>query len=71
VDAFAVFIDATHIKASANKNKAKNEEIRIAAPANIYDSVMFDDLYKDVTTGFPEIEMATLDSAYSERSSKQ
>jgi len=158
VDASAVFIDATHIKASANKNKAINEEVRIKAkhyhtelmeemakdreangkkplkysggsdgnsggddtsgnsnsssppktkntkvsttdpqaglfhkgerekmfaytahvasdkhgfilgcdlsPANIHDSVMFDDLYKDVTTRFPEIEMAALDSAY-------
>ena len=163
VDAYAVFIDATHIKASANKNKAKNEEVRIVAkhyhnelmdeiakdreangkkplkdsksgsdsgsssdggsdnnsdsttsstlsrtknikvsttdpeaglfhkgerekmfaytahvasdshgfvlgckiaPANIHDSVMFDDLYKDVTARFPEIEIAALDSAY-------
>jgi len=31
IDASAVFIDATHIKASANKNKAKNEEVRIVA----------------------------------------
>jgi len=143
VDASAVFIDATHVKASANKNKAKNEEVRIAAkhyhaelmeeiakdreangkkplknkndddttpptkniktsttdpesglfhkgerekmfaytahvasdkhgfilgcdlsPANVHDSVMFDDLYKDVTRRFPEVEITALDSAY-------
>jgi len=143
VDASAVFIDATHIKASANKNKARNEEVRIAAkhyhaelmeeinkdreangkkpfkdkddddtppktkniktsttdpeagifhkgehqkmfaytahvvsdkhgfvlgvnvsPANVHDSVMLDDLYKDVTERFPEIEIAALDAAY-------
>jgi len=31
VDATAVFIDATHIKASANKRKSMNEEVRIKA----------------------------------------
>ena len=31
VDATAVFIDATHIKASANKQKAVNEEVKIKA----------------------------------------
>ncbi len=31
VDASAVFIDATHIKASANKKKAVNEEVKIQA----------------------------------------
>jgi len=31
VDASAVFFDATHIKASANKKKAVNEEVRIQA----------------------------------------
>ena len=31
VDASAVFIDATHIKASANKKKAINEEVKIKA----------------------------------------
>jgi len=31
IDASAVFIDATHIKASANKKKAVNEEVKIKA----------------------------------------
>ena len=31
VDASAIFIDATHIKASANKHKATNEEVKIKA----------------------------------------
>ena len=31
IDARAVFIDATHIKASANKKKAINEEVKIKA----------------------------------------
>jgi len=31
VEASAIFIDATHIKASANKNKAVNEEVKIKA----------------------------------------
>ena len=31
VDASAVFIDATHIKASANKNKAVNEAVKVEA----------------------------------------
>jgi len=166
IDARAVFIDATHIKASANKKKARNEEVKIkakhyhaelmeeinkdreihgkkllkdihndddnqdsgasgnkddspsipatsskskpktknikvsktdpeaglfhkgehekmfaytahiasdkhgfilrcdVAAANVHDSTMFDDLYKDVLERFPEIEIAALDSAY-------
>ena len=151
VDASAVFIDATHIKASANKNKSKNEELRIVAkhyhdelmeeiakdrevngkkplknkdgdesgnsdgnatapptknikvsttdpeaglfhkgerekmfaytahvasdkhgfvlsldmsPANVHDSVMFDDLYNDVIARFEEVEMVGLDAGY-------
>lgn len=31
VDASAVFIDATHIKANANNHKYKNEQIKIEA----------------------------------------
>ena len=154
VDATAVFIDATHIKASANKNKYKNTTVPIkpkhyhaelmaeinkdraahgkklfddsddedgsndknessgdpggptkqiktsttdpdcglfhkgehekmfaytahvacdshnfvlscdVSAGNVHDSVMFDDLYHDVTARFPEVEMAALDSGY-------
>ena len=143
VDASAVFIDATHIKASANNKKYTNELVRIEAkhyqkelaeeinrdraehgkkplkddddnddepPAknikqsatdpecglfhkgehkvefaytahtvcdkhnfvlsadvaagNVHDSVMFDDLYKEVVAKFPEIEMVGIDSGY-------
>jgi len=141
VDASAVFIDATHIKASANKKKAVNEAVKIEAKhyhtelmeeinadrekhgkkpfkddddnppptknikksttdpecglfhkgehekqfaytahvacdkhsfilgcdvsaGNVHDSVMFDGLYKNVLTRYPEIEMAALDSGY-------
>jgi len=144
VDASAVFIDATHIKASANKKKAVNEEVKVkakhyhnelmeeinrdraehgknpfkdkdddedtpaptknvktsttdpecglfhkgehekmfaytahtacdkhgfilgcdVAPGNVHDSVMFDALYRNVLSAFPEIEITALDSAY-------
>lgn len=141
VDASAVFIDATHIKASANKKKAVNEVIKVEAKhyhnelmaeiekdrenhgkkplknkddeepptknikksttdpdcglfhkgehkvefaytahtacdkhnfildvdisaGNVHDSVMFDGLYKNVLTKFPEIEMVAIDSGY-------
>jgi transposase len=159
VDAAAVFIDATHIKASANKKKSRNEEVKVAAKhyhaelmqeinkdreangkkplkdrhnddenhnggvsgsgdggssvsiktknikvsktdpesgvfhkgehqkmfaytahiasdkhgfilgcdvaaANVHDSTMFDELFKDVLERFPEIKTAALDSAY-------
>jgi len=150
VDVSTAFIDATHIKASANKKKAINEEVKIktkhyraelmeeinrnraehgkkpfenkddgkggnddgdappptknikvsttdpecglfhkgehekmfaytahtacdthgfilgcdVSPGNVHDSVMFDALYKDVVSRFPEIEIAALDSAY-------
>lgn len=141
VDASAVFIDATHIKASANKKKAINETVKVevkhyhdeliaeidkdrelhnkkplknkdddepptkniktsttdpdcglfhkgehkvefaytahtacdkhnfvlgvdVSSGNIHDSVMFDGLYKNVLTKFPEIEMVAVDSGY-------
>jgi len=34
------------------------------APGNVHDSVMFDDLYKQVTEKFPESEMVGIDSGY-------
>jgi len=142
VDASAVFIDATHIKASANKKRAMNAEVRVQAKqyhaelmeeinkdreahgkkpfkddedddppptksikvsttdpecglfhkgehekqfaytthvacdkhnfilgcdvsaGNVHDSVMFDGLYRDVLTRFPEIKMTAVDSGY-------
>jgi transposase len=141
VDASAVFIDATHIKASANKKKAINEVVKVEAKhyqkelmaeiekdrdnhdkkplkdkdddepptknikvsttdpecglfhkgehkvefaytahtacdkhnfvlgcdvsaGNVHDSVMFDGLYKNVLSKFPQIEMVALDSGY-------
>jgi transposase len=143
VDASAVFIDATHIKASANNKKYTNEVVRKEAkhyqkelaeeinkdrtehnkkpikdkddddkdpptknikksttdpecglfhkgehkvefaytahtacdkhnfvlgvdvsPGNVHDSVMFDGLYKNVITKFPEIEMVGIDIGY-------
>jgi transposase len=143
VDASAVFIDATHIKASANKKKSVNEAVKVQAkhyhselmeeinrdreahgkkplrdddndnspPAtkdtkvsttdpesglfhkgehekmfaytahvacdrhcfilgcdvsagNVHDSVMFDPLYRNVLSKFPEIEAVAVDSAY-------
>lgn len=142
VDASAVFIDATHIKANANKKKSINEVVQVEAkhyqkellaeietdrvkhgkkplkdkddddetptknikssttdpdcglfhkgehkvefaytthvacdkhnfilgmdisPGNVHDSVMFDGLYKDVLTRFPELEVVALDSGY-------
>jgi len=141
VDASAIFIDATHIKASANKKKSVNETVKIEAKhyhdelmaeidkdrevhgkkplkdrdddepptknikasttdpdcglfhkgehkvefaytthvacdrhnfvlgstvsaGNVHDSVMFDDLYRNVLSKFPEIEMVALDSGY-------
>lgn len=142
VDASAVFIDATHIKANANNHKYKNEIVKKEArhyqeelqreiekdreehgkkppkppkdggvpptktvkssttdpdcglfhkgehkkefaytthvicdkhnfvlgadvsAGNVHDSVMFDDLYRDVLANFPEIEMIALDSGY-------
>jgi len=146
VDASAVFIDATRIKASANKKKAVNEVVKVKAkhyhdelmeeingdriehgkkpfkdkddndnddtsppakniktsttdpecglfhkgehekmfaytshtacdkhgfilgcdiaPGNVHDSVMFDALYRNVLSVFPEIEITALDSAY-------
>lgn len=141
VDASAVFIDATHIKASANKKKAINETVKVevkhyhnelmaeidkdrelhnkkplknkgddeqptkniktsttdpdcglfhkgehkvefaytahtacdkhnfvlgvdVSPGNVHDSVMFDGLYKNLLTKFPEIEMVAVDSGY-------
>jgi len=45
VDARAVFIDATHIKASANKKKAVNEEVKIKAKhyhAELMDEINLD-----------------------------
>jgi len=45
VDVSAVFIDATHIKASANKNKAKNEEVRIVAKH--YHDELMEEIAKD------------------------
>jgi len=45
LDASAVFIDATHIKVSSNKNKAKNEEIRIVAKH--YNAELMDEITKD------------------------
>ena len=142
VDASAVFIDATHIKANANNHKYTNEIVKIEAKhyqdelqkeierdrethgkkppkspkdggepqtktvkksttdpdcglfhkgehkkefaytahvacdkhnfvldcdvsaGNIHDSVMFDDLYRNTLSRFPEIEMTALDSGY-------
>ena len=143
VDASAVFIDATHIKASANKKKSINEVVKIeskhyqdelmkeiekdraehdkkplkdkddddnpppvknvkssttdpdcglfhkgehkvefaytahtacdkhnfvlgvdVSAGNVHDSVMFDDLYKNVLAKFPETEMVAVDSGY-------
>lgn len=142
VDASAIFIDATHMKANANKHKATKEMVKIEAKhyqdelmaeieadraargkkpfkdkddddnrptksikmsttdpecglfhkgehkvefaytvhaacdkhgfvlgfdvsaANVHDSVMFDDLYKDVISRFPEVEMVALDAGY-------
>lgn len=142
VDASAVFIDATHIKANANKKKAVNEVVKVEAKhyhdelmaeiesdravhgkkplknkdddnepptknvkksttdpdcglfhkgehkvefaytthvacdkhnfildstvsaGNVHDSVMFDGLYRNLLTKFPEIEMVALDSGY-------
>lgn len=141
VDASAVFIDATHIKASANKKKSVNEIVKIEAKhyqeelmaeiakdreahgkkplkehdddepptknikasttdpdcglfhkgehkvefaytshvvcdkhnfildsttsaGNVHDSVMFDNLYKNVLAKFPEIEMVAVDAGY-------
>lgn len=34
------------------------------APGNVHDSVMFDELYKQVLNDFPEIEMVGIDSGY-------
>ena len=45
VDASAVFIDATHIKASANKQKATNEVI--AKKAKHYHNELMDEINKD------------------------
>jgi len=45
VDASAVFIDATHIKASANKNKATNEEVKIKAKH--YHAELLEEINKD------------------------
>ena len=45
VDASAVFIDATHIKASANKNKTRNEEVRIKVKH--YHAELMDEINKD------------------------
>ena len=45
VDATAVFIDATHIKASANKNKAANEEVKIKAKH--YHSELMEEINRD------------------------
>lgn len=142
VDASAVFIDATHIKASANKKKAVNEVVKIEAKhyqdelmkeiekdreehgkkpfkdkddddnpptknikvsttdpecglfhkgehkvefaytahvacdkhnfvlgvdisaGNVHDSVMFDDLFRNVVSRFQEVEIVAVDSAY-------
>ena len=142
VDASAVFIDATHIKASANKKKAVNEVVKIEAKHyqdelmkeiekdreehgkkpfkdkddddnpptknikvsttdpecglfhkgehkvefaytahvacdkhnfvlgvdisawNVHDSVMFDDLFRNVVSRFQEVEIVAVDSAY-------
>jgi transposase len=45
VDATAVFIDATHIKASANKKKAVNEEVQIKAKH--YHAELMEEIHKD------------------------
>jgi len=45
VDASAVFIDATHIKASANKNKAVNEAVKIQAKH--YHAEIMEEISKD------------------------
>jgi len=45
VDASAVFIDATHIKASANKKKSRNEEVRIKAKH--YHAQLMEEINKD------------------------
>jgi transposase len=45
VDATAVFIDATHIKASANKHKAANEEVKIKAKH--YHSELMEEINRD------------------------
>lgn len=34
------------------------------APGNVHDSVMFDDLYKQLLRDFPEVEMVGIDSGY-------
>jgi len=142
VDAVAVFIDATHMKANANKKKSKNETVKVEAKhyhdelmaeieadraahgkkplkdkdddddppiknikasttdpecglfhkgehkvefaytvhtacdkhnfilgfdvsaGNVHDSVMFDGLYRNVLTRFPEVEMVAVDAGY-------
>lgn len=45
VDASAIFIDATHIKASANKKKAINKEVKIKAKH--YHNELMDEIGKD------------------------
>jgi len=45
VDARAIFIDATHVKASANKKKAVNEEVKIQAKH--YHAELMEEINKD------------------------
>jgi len=45
VDARAVFIDATHIKASANKKRAVNEEVKVQAKQ--YHAELMEEINKD------------------------
>jgi len=45
VDASAVFVDATHIKANANKKKAVNEEVKIQAKH--YHAELMEEINKD------------------------
>ncbi|MDN5364176.1 MAG: hypothetical protein PWQ91_1237 [Eubacteriales bacterium] len=49
----AAFIDATHIKASANKNKYVKKLVKV-----------FPGFFQEVNKKFPETEAAVVDAAY-------